>query len=278
MTRTRWHVLQRVVKHIILVAGAVLFTLPFAFMLSTALKTPQAVFRVPPEWFPAPLVWANFPDALRAVPLLRYAGNTLFLAAANIIGLTVSSALVAYSFSHIHWPGRDILFMVLLGTLVLPRQVTMIPIYIVFSRLGWVGSYKPLIIPAFFAGPFAVFMLRQFFMTIPLELSEAAKLDGCSEWGIFWRIIVPLSKPALTTIAIFVFIAQWNDFMGPLIYLNDPDTFTLSLGLQMFQRQHSTEWTLLMAASVMAALPIIVLFFFAQRVFIQGIALTGIKG
>ncbi|MGV3722145.1 MAG: carbohydrate ABC transporter permease, partial [Actinomycetota bacterium] len=176
------------------------------------------------------------------------------------------------------WPGRDALFLILLATMMLPGQVTLIPVFAIFRALGWVDTIKPLVVPQFLGTAFYIFMLRQFFMTIPLELSDAARMDGCSEWDIYRRVILPLARPALATVGLFTFINAWNDFLGPLIYLNDDRKATLSLGLQQFVSQHGAEWSMLMAASTLMTLPIIVLFFFAQRTFIQGITLTGVKG
>ena len=186
--------------------------------------------------------------------------------------------MVAYGFARIRWPGRDLLFFLLVATMMLPGQVTMIPVFAVFRALGWVDTIYPLVVPHWLGTAFFVFMLRQFFMTIPLELSDSARIDGCSEWDIYRRVILPLSRPALATVGLFAFINAWNDFGGPLLYLNDERKATLSLGLQQFVSQHDAEWSLLMAASALMTLPIVLIFFFAQRTFIQGITLTGIKG
>jgi multiple sugar transport system permease protein len=227
---------------------------------------------------PFRLYWENYPRALTYIPFFRYVENTLILAILSVIGSILSCSLVAYSFSRIHWPGRDICFFILLATLMLPGQVTMIPVFMIFKSLGWVGSMKPLVVPAFFGSAFFIFLLRQFFMSVPHELSDAGKIDGCSEFQIYWKIVLPLAKPALATVGLFTFMGAWNDFLGPLLYLNDETKYTLSLGLQQFVSQHGAEWSMLMAASTVMTIPIIVLFFLAQRTFIQGITLTGIKG
>jgi multiple sugar transport system permease protein len=208
-----------------------------------------------------------------------YLGNTLTVCLLGCIGTVLSSSLVAYGFSRVQWPGRDRVFWAVLATMMIPFPVTMIPLFGVFKGLGWVGTLKPLWVPAFFGSAFNIFLLRQFFLTIPQELSDAARIDGCSEFGIYWRIILPLSKPALAVVFLFHFLYAWNDFMGPLIYLTRPETFTLSLALQFYQSQHGgSEWHLLMAMSVLILLPVVVLFFLTQKTFIQGIATTGMKG
>jgi len=194
-----------------------------------------------------------------------------------VVGTVLSCSLVAYSLAKIRWRGRDLVFYSLLATMILPSQVTIVPTFTIFKWLGWIGTIKPLTVPAFFGGAFYIFLLRQFFMTIPNELSDAAKIDGCSELAIYWRIVLPLSKPALATVGLFTFIGAWNDFLGPLLYLNDERSYTLAMGLQRFVSQHGAEWALLMAASTVMTLPIIIIFFLAQRIFIQGVTLTGIK-
>jgi len=255
------------------------FMFPFAWLVSTSLKPDPQIFTFPPIWIPSPIKWVNYPRALTYIPYLKYFLNTLFISAANVLGTIISCSLVAYGFSRIPWKGRDAAFIVVLSTMMLPYQVTMIPLYIVFVKVfGWGDSFYPLIVPSFFGSAFFIFLLRQFFMTIPLELSDAAKIDGCSEGGIYWRIIIPLSKPALATVGLFTFMFSWNDFLGPLIYLSDENTYTLSLGLAMFRTQRYTEWSMLMAASTVMTVPIIFLFFFTQRTFIQGITMTGVKG
>ena len=224
------------------------------------------------------LWWSNYAMVFKKIPFLTYAKNTLIVCILSVLGTTFSSALVAYGFSRIKWPGRDFFFMLTLATMMIPFAVTMVPLYGVFRKLGFIGSLRPLWVPYMFGAAFNIFLLKQFFMTIPHDLTDAARVDGCSEFGIFLRMIIPLSKPALTVVALFHFMYAWNDFMGPLIYLTDQDTYTLSLGLQIFQSQHGgTEWHLLMAASAMIILPILIMFFFAQKTFVEGIALSGMK-
>lgn len=271
-------IIKPLIIHTLLLGFGILFILPFYWLLSTSLKSDQQLFSVPPVWIPKPLMWSNYKKALLSIPFVTYLKNTLFICVTTVIGTVFSCSLVAYSFARINWLGRNILFIVLLSTLMLPYQVTMIPILSIFKKLGWVGSFKPLIIPSFFGNAFFIFLLRQFFLRIPTELSDAAKIDGCSEFSIYARIILPLSKPALATVVLFTFINSWNDFLGPLIYLSHESQYTLSLGLQSFISQHGAEWSLLMAASTVMILPIIILFFFTQKTFIQGITFTGLKG
>jgi multiple sugar transport system permease protein len=270
--------LKTLFSHLALIALGVFFFLPFYWLVLTSLKSDQEVFKMPPVWIPKELLWGNFARAVTYVPFFTYVQNTVLISVLSVVGTVISSSLVAYSFARIRWPGRDALFLVLLATMMLPGQVTLIPVFSIFRALGWVDTIKPLVVPQFLGTAFYIFMLRQFFMTIPLELSDAARMDGCSEWDIYRRVILPLARPALVTVGLFTFINAWNDFLGPLIYLNDDRKATLSLGLQQFVSQHGAEWSMLMAASTLMTLPIIVLFFFAQRTFIQGITLTGVKG
>lgn len=269
---------QSSLRHIVLIFLGVIFATPFFWLVSTSLKPTSQIFKLPPEWIPNPVMWSNYPEALTFIPFFRYMGNTFYVALFNVIALSISSSFVAYGFARINWPGRNFIFGVLLSTLMIPYAVTLIPTFLIFRRIGWVGTYNPLTVPAIFADAFSVFLLRQFYMTIPTALSEAARIDGASEFGIYGRIILPLSKPALATVALFTFMRHWNDLLGPLIYLSDKDTYTLALGMNGFFSRAGTEWALLMAASTVMIMPIIILFFFAQRTFIQGISLTGIKG
>ena len=271
-------IIQSLTKHTTLVLLGILFATPFVWLVSTSLKPASQIFVVPPQWIPRPLMWSNYPEALTYIPFFRYMGNTFYIAIFNVVALTISSSFIAYGFARIPWPGRGIVFSILLSTLMIPYAVTLIPTFLVFRGLGWVGSYWPLTIPSLFGDAFSIFLLRQFYMTIPQELSEAARIDGASEYAIYGRIILQLSKPALATVALFTFMYHWNDLLGPLIYLSDKDTYTLALGMNGFFSRSGTQWAMLMAASTVMILPIIILFFFAQRTFIQGIALTGIKG
>jgi multiple sugar transport system permease protein len=222
--------------------------------------------------------WRNYRDATTRIPFWRYAWNTLVVCVLGTLGTVVSCALAAYGLSRIPWRGREPLFYLTLATMMVPFPVTMITLYGIFKHLGWIGTLLPLWLPSWFGGAFSIFLLRQFFRTIPDDLLDAARIDGCSEFGIFWRVVVPLSRPALAVVALFHFMYAWRDFLGPLLFLTKQDTFTLSLGLQFYQSQHGgSEWHLLMAASTLVILPIIVLFFFTQKTFIQGISTTGLK-
>jgi multiple sugar transport system permease protein len=275
--RTR-RVLTELVAHLFLILFGLAFALPFFWQLSTSLKPDAQIFVLPPQWIPDPIQWDNYPRALTYIPYFLYFRNTLYIAIFNVIAIMLSCTLVAYGFARINWPGRNVFFGVLLATLMIPYPVTLIPTFLIFRALGWVGTANPLTWPAFFGSAFYIFLLRQFYMTIPQELSHAAKIDGASEFSIYWRIILPLSRPALATVALFTFLANWNDFLGPLIYLSNKDQYTLALGLYGFAGARRTEWGLLMAAGTVTVLPIVVLFFLAQRTFIQGVTLTGTKG
>jgi ABC-type glycerol-3-phosphate transport system permease component len=254
------------------------FALPFYWLLSTAVKPIDELFVFPPIWIPHTLAWDNFSSALGFFPFGQYLSNTLIICVFSVAGTLISNSLIAYGLSRIQWPGRNIVFAALLGTLLLPAQVTLVPLFIMFSHLHWVDTFYPLIVPSFFGNAFFMFLLRQFFMTIPSELGDAVRVDGGGEWTIFFRIVLPLSKAALATVALFSFINSWNDFLGPLIYLQTDSKYTLSIGLNTFLGQYGSQWTWLMAASALVFIPIVVLFFFTQRTFIQGITLTGSKG
>lgn len=272
--------------HLVLITLSMAFLFPLLWMISTALKPIEQTMKQPPVWIPSPVLWGNFKDAfvynsdkLGYIPFLVYGRNTLIICILAVSGVVCSNSLVAYAFARMKWPFRDTFFAITLATMMIPFPVLMVPIYGLFKNLGWIGTFRPLWVPAWFGGAFNIFLLRQFFRTIPFELSEAAKIDGCSEWQIFRQVLIPLAKPALSVVALFTFMETWNDFLGPLIYLLDQKTFTLSLGLQFYQSQHGgTQWHLLMAASTIVIAPVLVLFFFTQRTFIQGIAVTGLKG
>lgn len=266
------------VYHVSLIGICAIMLLPLVWMVSSSLKTNNEIFVYPPHLFPAHPLWSNYPAALQYIDFWRYFGNTLIVAASSVVGTLVSCTLTAYSFARLQWRGRTLVFALCMGTLMLPFQVTLIPLYIIYRHLGWVGTYLPLIVPAYFGNAVYIFLLRQFLLTIPREIEEAAQIDGAGPFGTFWRIILPLVKPALAVVAIFSFLDSWQDFLGPLIYLDNPQSFTLSLGLQLYFSQHSTAWSYLMCAAVVFTLPAILVFVVAQRTFIQGITLTGIKG
>lgn len=275
----------RIAVQCCLIGLSIFFLMPLVWMFVTAIKPIDETMSSPPKWIPSIFQWKNFPEAfaynskdLGYIPFLVYGKNTIFVTILAVIGSVISNSLVAYSFARIQWKGRDLLFGITLATMMVPGPVLMVPMYALFKEFGWIGTFRPLWIPTFFGSAFNIFLLRQFLKTIPMELSEAAKLDGASEWRTFIDVIMPLARPALTVIAVFTFLWAWNDFMGPLLYLTDQQTFTLSMGLQFFQSQHTgTPWNLLMAASLIVILPVIIVFFFAQKVFIEGIATTGLK-
>jgi len=264
--------------YLILVVGALFFLTPFAWMVSTSLKTDAQVFAIPPEWVPTPVMWSNYARLMKEIPFLRYLGNTVLVTVLSVTFYVASSAVVAYGFSRIRWPGRELLFYCLLATMVLPPQVTLIPQFVMFQKLGWVGTFLPLVVPALTGSAFAVFLLRQFYAAIPNDISDSARIDGANEWQIFSRIVLPLAKPALATAALFIFIWTWTDFLNPLIYLTDDRLYTLAIGLQQLASTRAAAWPLLMAGSLLMSVPIIVLFFFAQKTFIAGVSTAAVKG
>lgn len=275
MNRRAW---RHAALYSVLMAGALFFLLPFAWMVSTSLKTDAQVFSIPPEWLPTPVMWSNYVRLMTEIPFLRYLGNTVFVTVLSVSFYVASSAVVAYGFAKIRFPGRELLFYCLLATMVLPPQVTLIPQFVMFQKLGWVGTFLPLVVPALTGSAFAVFLLRQFYSSIPGNISDSARIDGANEWQIFTRIVLPLAKPALATAALFIFIWTWTDFLNPLIYLTDDRLYTLAIGLQQLSSTRAAAWPLLMAGSLLMSLPIVVLFFFAQKTFIEGVATGGAKG
>jgi len=278
-SRRRATSLKLTVTYLALLIGGIFVCLPFVWMISTSLKDEGSVFIFPPNWIPNPILWSNYSQALTVLPFALFLRNTLITTLVPIIGVLISCSLTAYSFSRLRWPGRDICFVLVLATMMLPGQVTMIPKFILFRYLGWIDTFFPLIAPPWFAvGAFNVFLLRQFFLTVPLEMDDAAKLDGANYLDIYARLLLPLMKPALAAVAIFTFQFHWNDFLEPLIYLHSQSNFTLALGLRSFQGEYGTDWNLLMAASLAVMTPPLLLFFFAQRYFIQGVVFTGVKG
>jgi multiple sugar transport system permease protein len=263
--------------HLVLIIASFFFMIPFIWMVSTSLKPLTQVFTFPPEWIPKPVKWSNYIDAMNYIPFFTYLKNTTIITVVSTVGAVLSCPIVAYSFAKLKWPGRNILFIITIGVMMIPGQVTMIPLFLLFEKLGLVGTPYPLIIPAFFGIPFYIFLLRQFFMGLPDSLREAAKIDGASEFRIYWQIMLPLAKPAVLAVGLFQFMASWTDFIGPLLYLTDSVQYTLSLGLQQFQSQKGSEWGLMMAVSTMMTVPVILLFFFLQKTFIKGITFSGIK-
>ena len=264
---------------LLLLAIAVVMLMPFIWLASSSLKLEQRVFQFPPQWIPDPIRWMNYYDALTAKPFHIYLKNTMLIAALNQVAILLAASFCAYGFARIEFPGRDFWFGVVLATMMLPYFVVMVPQFVMFTRLGWVDTFLPLTVPFFFGGgAFNIFLFRQFFRSLPKELTDAARIDGCSEFDIYWRIMLPLSKPAFITVAIFTFLFTWNDFIGPLLYLSSPEKLTVALGLSAFRGVMRSLWNLLMAASMAMTLPVIILFFFLQRYFIRGVVMSGLKG
>ena len=269
---------KRVFAYAILCIAAAIFLLPLFWMISSSLKPEWQVLANPPVWLPNPPRWENYREALTYLPFGRYAINTLIISLGAIIGHVLSCTLVAYAFARLRAPGKGLLFLLVLSTLMLPYPVTMVPLFAIFNQLGWIDTFLPLIVPAFFGNAFYIFLLRQYFLTLPPELEDAARIDGANTLQILWRVILPISTPALATVVIFTFQATWNDFLQPLIYLQDQSHYTLTLGLNFFRGSFQVNWAYLMAASLVVVLPVVLVFFLAQRLFIQGIAMTGMKG
>jgi multiple sugar transport system permease protein len=274
--------LFRSIVYLILIIGSGIMIAPFLFLISSSLKVETQVFQFPIQWIPNPVRWLNYVESLTDKPFHIYFKNTMIIALLNQIAILLAASFCAYGFARIEFPGRDLWFGIALATMMLPYFVVMVPQFILFSRLGWMDSFLPLTVPYFFGGgAFNIFLFRQFFRTLPEELSDAARIDGCSEFGIYWRIFVPLASPAFITVAIFTFMFSWNDFIGPLLYINSPDKFTVAIGLATYRSALGvgrTRWDLLMAASVAMTGPIVILFFILQRYFIKGVVMTGLKG
>ena len=265
-----------VALHLLLYAMAFMTVAPFLWMLLASFKDLGEILQYPPTWIPQRIILDNFVNAFQAAPFGRFYFNSLFVASAVTLGQLFTCSLAAYAFARLHFPGRDVLFYIFLGTMMVPGQVTMIPGFMVLHWLGWIDTYAALIVPGL-ASAFGTFLLRQFFLTIPRDLEDAAAIDGCSRFGVLWRIILPLSRPALATLAIFTFMGVFNDFLWALIVVSSEDLKTVQLGLAIFRDRYQTDWGQLMAASVTATVPILLVFFFAQKYFIRGITLSGLK-
>lgn len=265
--------------HLVFILGALAYLLPFAWLLSTSLKLDGRELMLPPQWIPNPIAWENYYRAMTALPMLLFLRNTVIVTVTATLGGLLTASLAGYGFARLRFPGRDILFSFCLTTLMLPSVVTLIPEFLLFRQLGWINTFLPLIVPWSLGGhAFGIFLFRQYAMTIPQDYDEAARVDGATAFRIWYSIILPLSKPVLATIAILAFIHHWNDFLRPLIYLQDKELRTLAIGLRLFRSEYLVQWNLMMAASALMLLPILVLFFMAQRYFVQGIVMTGIKG
>lgn len=277
--RLTWpRIAESMSKHAALIVLSIIFLMPLIWMVTGSFKTQADIGTFPVKWFPDTITTGNYAYGLTAFPLVRYFLNTLAIAVPSMIGAALSSAMVGYGVSRIKWPWRNGLFAILIATMMVPFYVTMIPLFTIYRGIGWTGTYLPLIVPTFFGIPFFIFLMRQFFLTIPTALTDAARLDGAGELRIFFQVILPLCKPALAAVMLFQFLASWGDLLGPLLYLGDSQTYTLSLGLTFFQgAQGDSRTGPLMAVSTVILVPVIVLFFFAQKTFIQGITMSGIK-
>lgn len=272
-------VAQQLIVYSLLLVFGLAFLLPFLWTVSSSLKPPGAGFRFPPEFIPREFVWGNYPKVFEMIPYGMFFRNSLFVTGVALLGELFSASLVAYAFARLRFPGRNFLFIVLLATMMIPYPVTMVPTFLLFKTLGWVNTYLPLILPPWFGPAFSIFLLRQFFLTVNTELAEAARVDGAGEFLIYWRIMLPLSKPALATVALFGFVFYWNDFLNPLIYLSESSMYTLALGVNYLRSfRGGGDVAVQMAASVMFVAPCILLFLIAQRFVVEGIVTTGIKG
>ncbi len=277
--RQRRKLISEIVAHALLAGVGLLFLIPFYWLLVTALKPLNQVFSDPPTWLPNPPQWQNFVTVMTspAFPFTRLLGNTVFYCVLSTIGITLSSALVAYPFARMQFRGKELMFGITLATMMLPSVVTLIPTYLLFRSFGMIGGYAPLIMPLWFGSAFNIFLIRQFMMTIPIDLTDAARVDGANDFGIFWRIMLPLIRPALLVVALLHFLYAWNDFIGPLIYVTESDNYPLVVGLYAFLTRFSVQWHLLMAAALIITTPILALFFAAQRYFIEGVTMSGLK-
>lgn len=275
--RTAW-LTGRVVIYALVIGGAVLYSMPFIWMLSTSVKPGYDVLKVPPQWIPSVWQWDNYTVPWGNLPFLLFYRNTAVIAVTDIIATLASSSMVAFAFARMRFRGRDLLFMLVLSTMMLPGQVTLIPIYVFWSKVGVINTLWPLIIPSFFGSAFNIFLLRQYMLTVPLEMDDAARIDGASWFQIYSRIILPMAAPALGVVAIGEFTFRWNDFLGPLIYLNEANNFTISLGLQLLNSQYVTQIQQIMAQTIVAVIPVLVVFFVTQRFYIQGVVISGVKG
>jgi multiple sugar transport system permease protein len=271
--------LRRILQYTTMVVLSAIFMIPLAWIVSSSLKTQGQVFAFPPVWIPDPVQWHNYIEALQRAPLLRWLSNTAVITAFSILGNVLSSSMVAFGFARLRFPGRGPLFILLLSTIMLPQVVTLVPRFVMFKWWGWLDTFLPIIVPTFFGGgAYNIFLVRQFYLTIPKDFDEAARIDGASNWAIWWLIVAPLSRPVLIAIAIFSFVFHWNDFMNPLIFLFSEKNKTLALGLRAFINPTDASWHISMAASMYLVIPIIILFFVGQRYFIRGVVMTGIQG
>jgi multiple sugar transport system permease protein len=269
---------EQAILYVLLIIISACFIVPFFWLLSCSFKQPSELFEVPVRWMPRTIQFENYIRMFTYFPFLRYLRNTLTIVFFNIVGSILSGSVIAYGFACLNWKGRDKVFVIVLITMILPFQVVMVPLFILFQKIGWIGTFLPLTVTCFFGNPFYIFLMRQFFLSLPKELNQAARIDGANEFRIFAQIAIPLSQPVLATVAIFAFLRTWNDFIGPLIFLASDRLYTLSIGAQMIRSNLQPNWELLMPLGVVMVLPVLVIFFLMQKYFIQGIAMSGIKG
>ena len=270
--------LEVIFLYAFLIVLAILFILPIFYLFMGSFKAESELFRVPFKWLPDKFQFGNFINMFSSIPFFKYLKNTMIIVVCNIVGSLLSCSLVAYGFARLRWPGRDKVFILVLITMILPYQVTLVPLFLMFTKMKWIGTFLPLTVTCFFGNPIFIFLLRQFFTGIPQDISEAARIDGAGEFTIFSRLVIPMAKPALTTVAIFAFIRSWNDFLGPLVFLGKDELYTLSLAASMLKSNLDPNWSLLLALGAVMILPVLILFFVMQKYFIQGIAMSGIKG
>ena len=270
--------LQKGLVYLFLLVFAMGFLLPFFFLLTGSFKTSSELFSVPFRWLPKHITLENYVQVFTKIPFFRYLRNTIIIVVLNMVGALISNSLIAYGFSRLRWPGRDKVFMIVIATMILPYQVTLIPLYLMYTKIGWIGTFIPLTLPGFFGNAFFIFLMRQFLVGIPKELTESARIDGAGEFTIFLRLIMPISKPVLATVAIMSFMNSWKDFLGPLVFLGSDKLYTLSLAASMLRSNLNPNWELLLALGVVMVLPVLILFFVLQKYFIQGITMSGIKG
>jgi len=278
VAKRRWYIAGRVFTYFFLTLGGLLFLFPFFWMISLSLGSMKDIYRIPPRYIPEKITWRNYPEALFRFPFLLYLKNTSTIAFFNIIGTAVGTAIPAYAFARLRWKGRDAVFLMILATMMLPPQVTRIPMYVIWAKLGALDTYIPLIVPSYFGWAYGTFLARQYYTTIPFELEDAARVDGCGFFAIYFKIIMPLSLPLMVTLALFSFVGDWNDFFNPLIYLHSPEKYTLQLGLLSFRGQYITNIPAMMAASVLIIFPVLLVFLFGQQYFIRSVVLSGLKG
>lgn len=276
--RERWLFVGKLIAYSALLLTAITMIFPFYWMIATSLKSEARVFAFPPDWIPNPLIFSNYVYIFTELPFDRYIFNSVKVSSLWTLGIILSSSLAAYAFARVRFWGRETLFIITLAALMIPGQITMIPLYVVMTRVGWVDTHLPLIVPAYLGSAFGIFLIRQYFMTIPQELNDAAKIDGCSHFGIYWRIMMPLAKAVIATLALLSFMGSWNDLLGPVIYLFDESLFTLPLALTRFRGMYYTAWANMMAGATITLLPILIVFLFTQQYFVRGVVLSGLKG